>query len=188
MTQAGSAPIGTSFAIFSCARRRRGPTCRPGPTSMKSTSQLEGRSFSPGRSVMNTSKMLILAALASLATAGAHAADAPKGACTLLTQPEIDSITGGKSGAGSAMDQEVPAKSGQPVTVYICMWPVPGIGGQVVISMAPMPPGQTAKSLSQDNAGMKALRDQHYTEEAKDFGQSSCSGMAPPASAKDGLS
>jgi hypothetical protein len=137
---------------------------------------------------MNTSKMLILATLASLATAGAHAADAPKGACTLLTQPEIDSITGGKSGAGSAMDQEVPAKSGQPVTVYICMWPVPGIGGQVVISMAPMPPGQTAKSLSQDNAGMKALRDQHYTEEAKDFGQSSCSGMAPPASAKDGLS
>ena len=77
--------------------------------------------------------------------------------------------------------------AGKHVTMYACLWPVRSVQGQVALSMALMPPGQDARSLAKNNAGMDALRAQHYTEEAKDFGNTTCSGMTPPASVKDGV-
>jgi hypothetical protein len=109
----------------------------------------------------------------------------------LLTQAEIDAATGFKSGPGHPADQELPASAADPgthATMYTCLWSVPAVHGQIVVGMGPAPAGGDAKTLSRQNVGMDALRKQQYTEESKDFGDISCSGMSPPASAAQGLS
>jgi hypothetical protein len=130
---------------------------------------------------------VLLGTLAALAAAAAIAADTPGAACALLTQGDLDAATGSKSGAPNPMDQDVPTAPGQHVTMYACLWPVSGVQGQFAVSMGPVPPGQSAQSLGKNNVGMDALRAQHYTEETKDFGNSTCSTMTPPASVKGGV-
>jgi hypothetical protein len=139
---------------------------------------------------MNTGKMFFLCAIAALSAHGVRAADAPGAACALLTQAEIEAATGFASGAGNPADQELPASAadpGQHAMMYTCLWAVPAVHGQLVVGMGPAPAGGDAKTLSRQNVGMDALRKQHYTEESKDFGDISCSGMSPPASAAQGL-
>jgi hypothetical protein len=131
----------------------------------------------------------LLVTIAALAAASAPAADAPGAACALLTQGELDEATGAKSGSANPTDQEVPAGQGQHLTMHACLWPVSSLQGQFALSVAPMPPGQSVQSIAKDNVGMNALRAQHYAEEAKDFdGNTTCSTMSPPASAKGGIS
>ena len=115
------------------------------------------------------------------------AADTPGAACALLTPADIEAVAGSKSGAGNAMDQDVPMGAGKHVTMHACLWPLSSVRGQVAASVAPSPPGQSAQSLAKNNVGMNALRAQHYTEEAKDFGNATCTGMTPPASVKNGI-
>jgi hypothetical protein len=130
---------------------------------------------------------LLLGTLVALASAAAMAADAPGAACALLTPADLDAVTGAKSGAAVPMDKDLPMGEGKQVTMHACLWPVSSVQGQVALSMALVPPGQNAQSLAKNNAGMDALRAKHYTEETKDFGNTTCSGMTPPASVKDGL-
>ncbi len=135
---------------------------------------------------MITKAMLVLAALSALSSVCVRAADAPGAACALLTQAEIDAATAQKSAAGHAMDQEIPSAAGPHMTMYMCLWALAAVDGQLVASFGPLPPGETAKSLSKNNAGMDALRAQNYTEESKDFGETTCSSVTPPAAVKDG--
>jgi hypothetical protein len=129
----------------------------------------------------------LLATVAALAAASVRAVDAPGAACALLTQGELDAVTGAKSGSANPMDQDVAAAQGQHVMMHACLWPVSSVHGQVAVSLAPLPPGQSAQSLAKNNVGMDALRAKHYTEEVKDFGNATCSTMTPPASDKDAL-
>lgn len=130
---------------------------------------------------------VLLGTLAALGSAAAMAVDKPGAACSLLTQGDVDTATGSTSGAANPMDQDLPTASGQHVTMYACLWPVSSVQGQVLASIGPVPPGQSAKSLLLNNVGMDALRGQHYTQDTKDFGTTTCFVMTPPASVKDGV-
>jgi hypothetical protein len=136
---------------------------------------------------MKIGTTLLLGTLAALGSATAMAVDAPGAACTLLTQADLDAATGSKSGAANPMDQDLPTGSGKQVTMYSCLWPVSGVQGQVLVGIGPAPPGQSAKSLSLNNAGMDAMRAQHYTQDTKDFGNTTCFTMTPAASVKEGM-
>jgi hypothetical protein len=135
---------------------------------------------------MKSSTTFFIGVIAVLATLGARA-ESPGAACALLTQADIDAVTGAKSGQGHPMDQDIAGAAGQHVTAYACLWPLPGASGQMLASIGPLPPGQTAKSLNTKNPGVDALRAQHYTEESKDFGDINCGAYTAPASVKDGL-
>jgi hypothetical protein len=70
-------------------------------------------------------------------------------------------------------------------TMQMCTWALRAQQAQVMISTARMPPGTDVKSLAKNNPGMDALRAQKWTEESKDYGNSWCTVMSPPASARD---
>jgi hypothetical protein len=106
-------------------------------------------------------------------------------ACSLLTSKDIETATGIKPEADTHPNQM--SMPGTQETMQMCTWVVRPRQGQVVISTARLPPGATAKDYSKNNAGLDALRAQHWTEESKDFGSAWCSIMSPPAGTKDGV-
>jgi hypothetical protein len=129
----------------------------------------------------------VLGTLAAFVATGAGAAETKGAACSLLSTSDIEAVTGEKAGAPNPMDMDVPSGQTTHETMYACLWPVAATMGQVAVSMGRLPPGQSAQSLANHNAGMDALRAKHYKEEAKDFGNATCSVMTPPVSEKDGM-
>jgi hypothetical protein len=129
----------------------------------------------------------VLGSLAAFVAVGAAAAETKGSACSLLTSGEIEAVTGAKAGPPTPMDMDMPAGPTKHETMYGCLYPVAANKGQVAISMGRLPPGLSAQTLAKQNAGMDALRAKHYKEEAKDFGDASCSIMTPPASEKEGI-
>ncbi len=128
-----------------------------------------------------------LVTLAAFASSDVLAVDTPGGACSLLISSEIDAATGAKAGAGTPSEMNVPTGQGKQETMYACWWPIAAQKAQVVVSMSRLPPGQSAQAIAKQNPGMDALRANHYSEESRDFGGSTCSAMTPPASAKGGI-
>ena len=107
--------------------------------------------------------------------------------CSLLTSSDIEVATGAKPGDPHPIDLSASGSPTKRQTVPICMWTDAAQQGQLSLSLGPLPPGMSAETIAKKNAGMDALRDAHYTEEEKSFGNSWCSIMTPPASKKDGL-
>lgn len=110
---------------------------------------------------------------------------APSMACSLLTASDIESAAGAKPDGDPHPGQySVP---GSDQVVQMCTWVVRAVKGQVVVSAARMPAAASASALAKNNAGMDALRAQHWNEESKDFGNAWCTIMTPPASVKEVL-
>lgn len=124
--------------------------------------------------------------VAFLLTLTSVAAAQQSSTCALLTPTDIESATGSKPGAAQPGQMEVPGAAGKTGTVYTCIWPA-GQTAQLVASTARVPPGMDVKAVVRNNAGMDALRAQHYSAEEKDFGNAWCSVMTPPAGKKDGM-
>jgi hypothetical protein len=105
-------------------------------------------------------------------------------ACSLLTAGDIQAATGVKPDGEAHPAQFSPPGSKEPM--QMCTWVDRAHRGQVVISTAHLPPGGSAKDYVK-NPGTDALREQHWKEESKDFGNAWCSVMTPPAGRKDGI-
>jgi len=123
-------------------------------------------------------------------TSFAHAQQSPT--CALLTAGDIEVATGVKPGTPQPGEMKMPAGKGiGETTVYTCFWLVAGQtaaqSGQIVASTARIPTGMDVKAVVRNNPGIDALRAQRYTAEDKDFGNTSCTVLTPPAGAKDGM-
>ena len=116
----------------------------------------------------------------------AAGSEADQSACSLLTSDDIEAATGAKPGEPHSADRLIQsaAKGGGS---HSCMWNLPARQGQLTVSTAPLPPGASVDALAKHNPGTDALKEAHWTEEAKDFGSVWCSILTPPASQKDGL-
>ena len=68
-----------------------------------------------------------------------------------------------------------------------CMWVIQSPMVQVAFSTGRAPAGLTIKQLMGTNPGIEALRAQHYTEEKKEFPNTSCYVVDPPPTLKDGM-
>ncbi|HEV8487027.1 MAG TPA: hypothetical protein VGV87_26010, partial [Blastocatellia bacterium] len=107
-------------------------------------------------------------------------------ACTLLTSDDIEAATGEKPSEPHSADRLIQSAT-KGAGSHSCMWNLPTRRGQLTVSTAPLPPGASVNALAKHNPGIEALKEAHWTEEAKDFGSVWCSILTPPASQKDGL-
>jgi len=110
---------------------------------------------------------------------------AQQSACSLLTAGDIEAVTGAKAREHHKTDMVIPEGPAKGQTLNGCMWAV-GDQGMVAVSMMPAPKGPAREAgLAKLAEVYAALRAQHWTEEKKDFGNTTCSIMTPPPSTKD---
>jgi hypothetical protein len=116
----------------------------------------------------------------------ADAGAAGQSACSLLTSDDIEASTGVKPGEPHSADAIIQGAT-KGNGSHSCMWNLPARQGQLTVSISPLAPGTSVNAVAKHNPGIDALKEAHWAEEAKDFGNAWCSILTPPASQKEGL-
>jgi hypothetical protein len=127
---------------------------------------------------------VVLGVLMAAAGSGL-AAESKTDACSLLTFSEISDAVGEKVAVSQKADMAITEGPSKGETMRGCMWHV-GDQGEISVNVIRALKGaQREASLAQLNQVFDTLKAQGWTEEKKNFGDTRCSIMTPPASMKD---
>lgn len=126
--------------------------------------------------------MLPLVMVLSLLTPISRAA-IQNATCSALTAGEIEAAIGSKPAQSQPTDMD----AGKGQRMLGCMWMIQSPMVQVVLSTGRAAPGVSIKQMMATNPGIEGLRAQHYTEEKKEFPNTTCYVVDPPSTLKDGM-
>src|SRR5437867_2235069 len=117
-----------------------------------------------------------------IAFVAARQAGAQTGAlhpCSFLTAAQISAAVGS---VGGSLEGDMPGKA----HMRACSWSIPGGLFTLSVGKVPNPKQSTRQLLDYMNSMYDVLRGQGWKYEKKDFGNTSCSQVTPPAGAANG--
>jgi len=130
--------------------------------------------------------MVFLVSMFSFVSSGLPA-EQKMHACALLTSGEVGSAIGdGPVGQSQESDIVIPEGPSKGKTMGVCMWPIHDRQGMVSVNVIPVSQGaQRAEGLAKFKEAFDKLKAKGWTEEKKEFGNSTCVIMTPPSSEKN---